>query len=584
MKQIFNSNKKIICTIIFIFTLLILGNLNTIYAGYISDNINEINDSQYPGYKQLIEALKSEYPTWNFKLYYTELDWDEVIINECQGHGTSPKSLSPANNSRYDGQWICPYCKRDVYDSEDWYCASEIAISYMMDPRNSINSSDIFQFQDLSSKNIKRENIEKMVEGTFLDDDSCVDAIMTASKKYSVNGYYLVARIFQEQGRSGSYLSLGEGYNGEYIGVYNLFNIGAYGNGESTVIMNGLEYADSQGWHSKADSIIGGSEYVAKSYISIGQNTLYFQKFNVVTDNLYNHQYMQNILAAQNEGTILRQTYSEFDSNFSSDYTFLIPLYENMPEDKSIRPITDEFEEAKTIEATVNANGGLKLKDAPSIHAKVIIVIKENSKVRIAIKATKKIDGYYWDKVLTEEGNYGYVARESQDGSKKYLILENEEISIPLQSIQLNKKEINMKVGQSTVLSCTYNPENTTDNRKIIWSSDNAQIVNVDSEGRITAKSKGTATITAITTQGKKATCKITVTQKDEQINSYSAGDVNGDEVINTQDAMIVLRYTIGLEILNKNQINSADVNKSGKVDTKDAISILRYTIGLKDF
>ena len=341
MKVSLLCNKKIIAYVILIIAILFaLGEINYSNASYTSEDIEGIDESKYPGYKSLIQSLIDEYPTWEFKLYYTELDWEDVITNECQGHGTSPKNLSPANNANYDGEWICPYCGRKTYDSQSWYCASESAIRYMMDPRNSINSSDVFQFQNLSSTNIIRENVEKMVEGTFLDEVECVDAIINASETYDVNGYYLVARILQEQGKNGSYLSLGEGYNGEYVGVYNLFNIGAYGNGKANVIMNGLAYAESAEWFSKAESIIGGAKFVAKSYIAIGQNTLYFQKFNVVTDNLYNHQYMQNILAAQNEGTTLRKTYAEMDENFSSTYSFLIPVYENMPDEASLRPST----------------------------------------------------------------------------------------------------------------------------------------------------------------------------------------------------------------------------------------------------
>lgn len=64
----------------------------------------------------------------------------------------------------------------------------------------------------------------------------------------------------------------------------------------------------------------------------------------------------------------------------------------------------------------------------------------------------------------------------------------------------------------------------------------------------------------------------------------YVMGDVNGDNSINTQDAMVVLRYSIGLAKLTDDQKMIADVNGSGNVDTQDAIKILRYTIGLEKF
>ena len=50
---------------------------------------------------------------------------------------------------------------------------------------------------------------------------------------------------------------------------------------------------------------------ISSSYIAKGQNTLYFQKFDVESsdNSLYYHQYMQNILAAQKEGETLKKTY-----------------------------------------------------------------------------------------------------------------------------------------------------------------------------------------------------------------------------------------------------------------------------------
>ena len=52
------------------------------YVEYDGKNLNE---NKYPGYKELIDALQEEHPNWNFTLFYTKLDWEEVIKNE--GHG-----------------------------------------------------------------------------------------------------------------------------------------------------------------------------------------------------------------------------------------------------------------------------------------------------------------------------------------------------------------------------------------------------------------------------------------------------------------------------------------------------------------
>lgn len=76
-------------------------------------------------------------------------------------------------------------------------------------------------------------------------------------------------------------------------------------------------------------------------------------------------------------------------------------------------------------------------------------------------------------------------------------------------SVKLSKKKYSMKVGASIQLKAVLKPAKTTDLVK--WKSSGKKVVSVDAFGTITAKKKGKATITATTTSGKKATCKITV-------------------------------------------------------------------------
>ena len=49
--------------------------------------------------------------------------------------------------------WFCPVCGTKSYDNGSLRCASMEALKYMMDPRNSLNSSDVFQFMELSYDN-----------------------------------------------------------------------------------------------------------------------------------------------------------------------------------------------------------------------------------------------------------------------------------------------------------------------------------------------------------------------------------------------------------------------------------------------
>ena len=392
-----------------------------------SSNINSINTSKYPEIKEKIENLKKEHPNWNFKILYTGIDWNEAITYEYTGHGQSPKNLVPDTTS-YGGEWVCGYCLDTVYDSGSWKCASTSALKYMMDPRASLNSSDIFQFLELSydSNGYSKDTLKKMLEGSFLDNDTYITTIMDSSKKYNVNPYYIAARILQEQGKSGTVLTKGQGYNGQYVGIYNVFNIGASGGNKEKVILNGLAKAESYGWTSMEKALDGGIQIISSKYISVGQNTMYLQKFDVDNSDgkMYWHQYMQNILAAQSEGTTLRKTLNNIGA-VDYGYTFIIPVYENMPTNTSSRPSTTSAPKQVDVDLVkVNANPSIRMRNEPKGNSTKGALYFGEIATRLQ-SATSKVGNTYWDKILKNDGTVGYVARTTYDyesNYKEYLI------------------------------------------------------------------------------------------------------------------------------------------------------------------
>jgi uncharacterized protein YjdB len=85
-----------------------------------------------------------------------------------------------------------------------------------------------------------------------------------------------------------------------------------------------------------------------------------------------------------------------------------------------------------------------------------------------------------------------------------------EDKEVPATKVALNKTTATLAKGKTVTLSKTLTPGDSTDTVK--WSSSNTKVATVSSSGVVTAKGAGTATITATTTSGKKATCKVTVT------------------------------------------------------------------------
>lgn len=70
--------------------------------------------------------------------------------------------------------------------------------------------------------------------------------------------------------------------------------------------------------------------------------------------------------------------------------------------------------------------------------------------------------------------------------------------------VKISKTKVTLKKGQKTTLKIS----GTT--KKVTWSSSNKKVATVSTKGKITAKTAGTAVITA-TVSGKKYTCKVTV-------------------------------------------------------------------------
>lgn len=230
----------IISLMFFIYPILCFFNTSHAVTQSFSSDIEKIDEAKYPGIKSQIKSLIQKYPNWTIKVCYTNLDWNQVIANEYVGHGTSPRNLIHSTLN-YTGEWICSICGNRAYDNGSLYCASEQAIKYMMDPRNSLNENDIFQFEELTNNGYEISTIAQMLKGTFLEGHE--NGIINAADKNNVNPYYIVARIIQEQGKNGTVLTKGNGYNGQYIGYYNVFNIGASGNSTEKILLNGLAYA-----------------------------------------------------------------------------------------------------------------------------------------------------------------------------------------------------------------------------------------------------------------------------------------------------------------------------------------------------
>lgn len=114
------------------------------------------------------------------------------------------------------------------------------------------------------------------------------------------------------------------------------------------------------------------------------------------------------------------------------------------------------------------------------------------------------------------EGNTTIIAT-TQDGSNLSATCQVEvyEEQILVSSIELNPQTINGEEGDTYQIVATIQPEDA-DNKAVLWSSDNSEVVSVDAYGIVKLKSKGSAVITATASDGSqvKAECKVIVIEK----------------------------------------------------------------------
>ena len=83
-------------------------------------------------------------------------------------------------------------------------------------------------------------------------------------------------------------------------------------------------------------------------------------------------------------------------------------------------------------------------------------------------------------------------------------------VNVPITSVTINEKDKTIAKGESTTLTSTVNPEDTTEDKTITWSSSNESVAKVDQNGVVTAVGAGDATITA-KAGDKTGTVKVTV-------------------------------------------------------------------------
>ena len=182
-----------------------------------------------------------------------------------------------------------------------------------------------------------------------------------------------------------------------------------------------------------------------------------------------------------------------------------------------------------------------------------IIKLKPNTKRTLTAEVSPRNASYgvvYW--AVDEEGSVAYISTKS-DGLREYwsqywykgsfevcgvekgtakiivstedgkyvdeaLVIVSDDDYIPITSLKINKTNLSLVLGknETEVLRATVQPANAT-NKKLIWTSDKPNIATVDENGKVTAVSVGTATISVTDEYGVfKESCEVTVKEVEQ--------------------------------------------------------------------
>lgn len=563
------------------------------YDNYCNSLISKGFDRSYCQY---LYHLHSKYPNWEFKADVLEYTLDEATAEE------EGKVVLQTKNSNY---WL-----NGKYIEGDYYYINQAVIASFMDPRNSLYESLIFQFLDLeSSKNISNDSALKKIAGSG-NLSKYFDEFEKAAVTVSINPVHIMARSEQEGANKSNYGAItglyttstgrksAQGYSLD--GYYNFYNIGSYTDSNyDYTVQRGLAYAagflesnscivkNSNGkyeysaskcgqlsynrpWNTPEKAIIGGAEFIANDYVRKGQDTLYYQKFNVSTYSSYtdfSHQYMTNIHAPVNEGGRIYEAYKA-GNLLNSKFTFIIPVYKNMSPDVS-EPV-DKSSNSRLSSISIDGKA-ISDFDAVRVEYTYNAITSANSiKVEAKTEDSKASVSGTGTYNFTSDGTVKVTLTvTAEDGSKTVYVVDIKKV-VPSESITVNDvvSKMGVKVDGSIMYGISPGTEVSTLVKTVTSNKGQASVVNSSNKSKTTGALASGDKITISGTNEKKV---YTIAVR---------GDVNGDGAVKINDLILVQSHILNKGKLTGYKLYAGDTNYDGAVKINDLIMIQSQILG----
>ena len=480
-------------------------------------------DENFPAsYASYINQMKAAHPNWIFKAVHLNLDWNLALKHETYETNVG---ISLVEHS-FGSEW-----KRDgknYYQDGTYVTASIPGVAYVMDPRNFINDQGIFMFETLgySATSQTVEAVQAVLSPTLMGSTrksqyqyygawkdlgtTYAELIHKYAKEVGINPVHIASRIRQENGGNLATNKMIDGHDGRY----NFYNIGAYDDDRGNAVYNGLNYAASQGWYNVPDALKGGMVYIFNKYIKYGQDTVYFERFDVNNPGqaqwLLGTGYMTNIFGCKTEAKIAYDAYRSYNMP-DLPFEFHIPVYDNMPSSPCPMPTPDGvyFEaDNTTVFLDDPSDSGVTdefwIRSGPDTSSAIIEKIyetKDGQNNRTHFIRTGIGHNTLYDRIQFQDGRVGYIL-------KKWVY----EVSYTkVTDVTLNVTSTTLSEGDTLTLKATVLPDNA-DIKDVTWSSSNSDVATVDQNGNVKAVKEGVATIKVTTKdQNKSKICTVNV-------------------------------------------------------------------------
>lgn len=480
-------------------------------------------DNNFPAsYASYINKMKAAHPNWVFKAVHLNLDWNTALYHETYqtNEGISLVEHSFGSEWKKDG--------KNYYQDGTYVTASIPGVAYVMDPRNFINDEGIFMFETLGySPNAHTvQAVQAVLAPTLMGSTrksqyqsygewkdlgtTYADLIHKYGSEIGINPVHIASRIRQENGGNLATNKMIDGHSG----LYNFYNIGAYDTSTANAVTNGLNYASSQGWNNVPAALKGGMVHIFNKYIKYGQDTVYFERFDVNNPGqaqwLLGTGYMTNIFGCKTEALIAYNAYNSYGM-LDLPFEFHIPVYDNMPSSPCPMPTPDGIyftEDNTRVYLDDPSDSGVTdefwIRSGPDTSSAIVEKIyetKEGQNNRTQFTRTGIGYNTLYDRIQFDDGRVGYIL-------KKWVY---EVTYTKVTGVSLNTTYTNLTVGDTLNLAATVAPSNA-DIKTVKWSSSDASVASVDQNGKVTALKAGVATINVVTTdQNKSATCTVNV-------------------------------------------------------------------------